>query len=102
MQTPERERRRPLGRTASLEVVGDDTPTVSAEALALSDSEVNSIVSGRLVIAVVTKDAAGRTTVRPYVNVRAADRALARARTRGCAAELVLVRQSVDSVGGGV
>lgn len=61
----------------------------------LTAAEVYAVIRGRLAACVITKDQAGSVRVRPYVNLRAADRAVRRAVERGQAATVVMVRQDV-------
>lgn len=67
----------------------------------LTRPEVYEIIRGRLVAHVIVKDAAGKVTTRPYRNIGAADRAMRRARERGCASTVVMVRQDVAPLIGG-
>lgn len=67
----------------------------------LTAAEVYEIIRGRLVAHLIVKDHRGRVTTRPYRNIGAADRAMRRARERGCAATVVMVRQDVAPLLGG-
>lgn len=93
--------RRPAGAaseawrpTESVEAQTDIRPKLTA-------SEVYEIIRGRLAAHVITKDTAGRVACRSYVNLGAADRAVERARSRGQAATVVMVRQDVAPLVGG-
>lgn len=71
----------------------------------LTSAEVYRIIRGRLAAHVIIKASDGRVRVRPYVNLQAAEGAVRRARERGLAATVVMVRQDVaplvDTDGGG-
>lgn len=62
---------------------------------ALTRAEVYQIIRGRLVAHLIVKTPEGTVTTRPYRNLGAAQRAESRARGRGCAATIVMVRQDV-------
>lgn len=87
--------RRPAGAASeasrpdlSVTASTDTRPTLDA-------SEVYQIIRGRLAAHVIVKDVAGRIVCRSYANLRAAERAVERAHSRGCAATIVMVRQDV-------
>ena len=76
--------------------------TGSAARPTLTKAEVYEIIRGRLVAHVIVKDTLGKVTTRPYRNIGAADRAVRRARARGFSATVVMVRQDVAPLLGGV
>lgn len=81
--------------------ISPPTVTVTEGGPDLTPAEVYAVIRGRLAVLVLTKRPDGSILTRPYVNMRAADRAVARARERGCTATAVLVRQDVAPLVGG-
>ena len=86
------------GSGLSLSAAGDICPD---SGVVLTSAEVYQVIRGRLAAHVIVKRPEGRITTRSYVNLKFADRAVRRARERGCAATVVMVRQDVAPLIGG-